>query len=139
VKQAIKNRIAEMKAVYQTGMGSDDVIGLEKTLRQIDIAEKTIKGAKSELNKKRSSLQNLVIDRRKTLAIHELKILILQRIHNLIIDVARGYFQNQLKVTINLYEKLLDKYFISLETITGKQELAYSSVEVYLRVLGYKN
>jgi len=139
VKQAIKNRIAEMKAVYQTGMGSDDVIGLEKTLKQIDVAEKTIKGAKSELNKKRSGLQNLVIDRRKTLAIHELKILILQRIHNLIIDVARGYFQNQLKVTINLFEKLLDKYFISLETITGKQELAYSSVEVYLRVLGYKN
>lgn len=139
VKQAIRNRIAEMKAVYQTGMGSDDVIGLEKTLKQIDVAEKTIKGAKSELNKKRSGLQNLVIDRRKTLAIHELKILILQRIHNLIIDVARGYFQNQLKVTINLFEKLLDKYFISLETITGKQELAYSSVEVYLRVLGYKN
>ncbi|MEW6651666.1 MAG: type I restriction-modification system subunit M, partial [Chloroflexota bacterium] len=42
VKQAIKNRIAEMKAVYQTGMGSDDVIGLEKTLKQIDVAEKTI-------------------------------------------------------------------------------------------------
>ena len=139
VKQAIKNRIAEVKAAYQTEMVSNDVIGLEQSLNQIDKAEKLIKGVKSEINKKRSGLQNLVTDRRKSLATNELKSLILQRIHNLIVNVARGYFQNQLKITIYIFENFLDKYFTSLEIITGKQEQAYSALDVYLRALGYKN
>jgi type I restriction enzyme M protein len=139
VKQAIKNRIAEVKAAYQTEMVSNDVIGLEKSLNQIDKAEKLIKGVKSEINKKRSGLQNLVTDRHKNLATNELKSLILQRIHNLIDNVARGYFQNQLKITSCMLENFLDKYFTSLEKITGKQEQVYSALEVYLRTLGYKN
>jgi len=139
VKQAIKNQIAEVKAAYQIGIVSNDVISLEKSLNQIDKAEKSIKGVKSEINKKRSGLQNLVTDRRKNLATNELKSLILQRIYNLIVNVARGYFQHQLKITICIFENFLDKYFTSLEIITGKQEQAYSALDVYLRALGYKN
>jgi len=139
VKQAIKNRIAEVKAVYQTGIVLNDVINLENSLNQIDKAEKSIKGVKSEINKKRSGLQNSVTNLRENLATNQLKSLILQRIHDLIITVARGYFQNQLKITIYLFEKLLDKYFTSLEIIIGKQEQAYSALDVYLRALGYKN
>ena len=139
VKQAIKNRIAEVKAAYQIGIVSNDVISLEKSLNQLDKAEKSIKGVKSEINRKKSGLQNLVTDRRKNLATNEPKSLILQRIHNVIVNVARGYFQNQLKITIYIFENFLDKYFTSLEIITGKQEQAYSTLDVYLRTLGYKN
>lgn len=139
VKQAIKNRIAEVKAAYQIGIVSNNVISLEKSLNQIEKAEKSIKGLKSQINKKRSGLQNLVTDRRKNLATNELKSLILQRIHNLIVNVAKGYFQNQLKITIYIFENFLEKYFTSLEIITGKQEQAYSALDVYLRALGYKN
>jgi hypothetical protein len=38
-----------------------------------------------------------------------------------------------------MLENFLDKYFTSLEKITGKQEQAYSALDVYLRTLGYKN
>ena len=138
VKQAIKNQIAELKAIYSAGEGTPEVQSLITALEDLEAAERNLKQAKKVLTKHLTELDQQVVTRRGSITVEEAKALILIRLCNDIKEEMRNYFVTQLRRTFIILENIFEKYSRPLSQIHATRLEHQIKLEKFLKELGYE-
>jgi type I restriction enzyme M protein len=138
VKQALKTQIAELKAVYRAGDGTDKVQSMTTALEDVEAAERNLKQAKKVLTKQLAELDRQVVTRRGSITIEEAKVLILLRLCDDITEEMQGYFVSQLRKIFTVFENIYDKYSCPLSQIQAIRLERQNKLEKYIRELGYE-
>lgn len=123
---------------------------LQKAKKQLEsIKDKTDKESKSQktaLNKDIKILEYKITHAKKFLedmggiiTTEEAKELILEKLYNQINTELERYLNSEKRAMIANYENLFDKYFVSLESLKHSQEESLTTLNEYLKELGYIN
>jgi type I restriction enzyme M protein len=121
---------------------------LQKAKEQLEsIKDKTDKESKSQktaLNKDIKILEYKITHAKKFLedmggiiTTEEAKELILEKLYNQINTELERYLNSEKRAMIANYENLFDKYFVSLESLKHSQEESLTTLNEYLKELGY--
>ncbi|NPV75964.1 MAG: type I restriction-modification system subunit M [Anaerolineae bacterium] len=137
VKQAIKNRIAEIKANFKTGTKSVELSALDQILERIEKAEKELRKVQRGLILKRTGIEKLVDEKRHCMSSEESRVLYMSRLKNLIMDVLSRYLQSESAYLSNNFGKIWSKYSLSLLHIKNCHENSIIKMNQYLKDLGY--
>ncbi|MBI5933844.1 MAG: type I restriction-modification system subunit M [Chloroflexi bacterium] len=112
--------------------------------------DKELRAAKSELNKETVRLfgkldkdgnlktRGLIHEKRETLDEEEAKLLILKKLFDVVGNELVRYLKLELRVVVNIFENLFEKYFVPLNEIKSQCDRATSTLDGFLKELNYK-
>jgi len=106
-------------------------------LENIVQKEKEIKNVKSEIGRKQKELENKIDEKIESITKEEAKELLIEKFFELISNQLEKYLNAEKKELIKIFEKLWDKYHVSLEHLLKEREQEVSRLSKFLEELGY--
>jgi len=106
-------------------------------LESIVQKEKEIKNVKNEIGRKQKELENKIDVKIESITQEEAKELLLEKFFELISNQLEKYSNGEKKELIKIFEKLWDKYHVSLEHLLKEREREVSRLNKFLEELVY--
>jgi type I restriction enzyme M protein len=106
---------------------------------RIDEKDKELKKLNKELKQKQQTLEESVKQKRETLTQEEAKVLLLEKFKETIKQGLEKYINAEKKELIKVFEKLWDKYKISLKELLNERDQEVKKLNEFLKQLGYAN
>ncbi|HOK97495.1 MAG TPA: N-6 DNA methylase, partial [Candidatus Paceibacterota bacterium] len=106
--------------------------------RRIDDKDKELKKLNRELKQKQQTLEESVKQKRETLTQEEAKVLLLEKFKETIKQGLEKYINAEKKELIKVFEKLWDKYKISLKELLTERDKETEKLNEFLRMLNYE-
>ncbi|HOV08727.1 MAG TPA: type I restriction-modification system subunit M [Spirochaetota bacterium] len=106
--------------------------------RRIDEKDKELKKLNKELKQKQQTLKESVKQKRETLTQEEAKVLLLEKFKETIKQGLEKYINAEKKELIKVFEKLWDKYKISLKELLTERDKETEKLNEFLRMLNYE-
>lgn len=106
--------------------------------RRIDEKEKELKKLNKELKLKQQTLEESIKQKRETLTEEEAKVLLLEKLKETIKQGLEKYINAEKKELIRVFEKLWDKYKISLRELITERDKETEKLNEFLRMLNYE-
>jgi len=107
--------------------------------RRIDVKESKLKELNRELKQKKQTLEESVKQKRETMTEEEAKVLLLEKFKETIKQGLEKYINAEKKELIKVFEKLWDKYKISLKELLTERDQEVKKLNEFLKQLGYEN
>ena len=107
--------------------------------RRIDEKDKELKKLNKELKQKQQTLEESVKQKRETMTEEEAKVLLLEKFKETIKQGLEKYINAEKKELIKVFEKLWDKYKISLKELLNERDQEVKKLNEFLKQLGYAN
>jgi type I restriction enzyme M protein len=136
VKKHLKEQIKDLKDIA-TASAKEEMKNLEKTLKDIEAKEKELKDIKKTLKEKEKELEQKIETKRESFTEKEARELILKKLHALIAEEMHRYLNAEKKNIIRIFEKLWDKYRVSIAEITKERDEAVTKLNDFLKKLDY--
>lgn len=108
-------------------------------IRKIDEKDKELKKLNKELKQKQQTLEESVKQKRETLPEEEAKELLLEKFKETLKQGLEKYINAEKKDLIKVFEKLWDKYKISLKELLTERDQEVKKLNNFLKQLGYAN
>lgn len=108
-------------------------------IRRIDEKDKELKKINKELKQKQQTLEESVKQKRETLPEEEAKELLLEKFKETLKQGLEKYINAEKKEVIKIFEKLWDKYKISLKQLITERDKEVKKLNEFLKQLGYAN
>ncbi|NMC14385.1 MAG: hypothetical protein GYA34_16060, partial [Chloroflexi bacterium] len=138
VKHAVKAQIAILKAMNSLKHQSNDVLEMELSLQRIETVEKVYKEAKKTTNSRKEKMEDQLEKRRKTLTQEETKDLVLEKLKGMIETELRRISKSKFAGDSSVFEKLWEKYHVSLHAISDERHINSDKLNVFLKALSYE-
>jgi len=106
--------------------------------RRIDEKDKELKKLNKELKQKQQTVKESVKQKRETLTQEEAKVLLLEKFKETIKQGLEKYINAEKKELIKVFEKLWDKYKISLKELLTERDKETEKLNEFLRMLNYE-
>jgi len=106
--------------------------------RRIDDKDKELKKLNKELKQQQQTLKESVKQKRETLTQEEAKLLLLEKFKETIKQGLEKYINAEKKELIKVFEKLWDKYKISLKELLTERDKETEKLNEFLRMLNYE-
>lgn len=106
-------------------------------LENIAQKEKEFKNVKSEIGRKQKELENKIDEKIESITEEEAKELLLEKFFELISNQLEKYLNAEKKELIKIFEKLWDKYKVSLQDLKAERDEEIKKLEEFLQRLGY--
>jgi type I restriction enzyme M protein len=140
VKKYLRNQLSEMglkNAIFGKGRLKDlDPIG--KILAAIEAQEEILKSARKNLKDKAKELEQEIRAKKQIFSSAEAQKLVLQKLFDGLQKEMRRYLNAERKKIVQIFEKLWDKYQISLTEIKQERDQAVAKLNDYLENLSYR-
>ena len=107
--------------------------------RRIDEKDKELKKLNKELTQKQKTHEESIKQKRETLTEEEAKVLLLEKFKETIKQGLEKYINAEKKELIKVFEKLWDKYKISLKELLNERDQEVKKLNEFLKQLGYAN
>lgn len=107
--------------------------------RRIDEKDKELKKLNKELTQKQKTHEESIKQKRETLTEEEAKVLLLEKFKETIKQGLEKYINAEKKELIKVFEKLWDKYKISLKELLTERDQEVKKLNEFLKQLGYAN
>ncbi|MDD3375806.1 MAG: type I restriction-modification system subunit M [Candidatus Omnitrophica bacterium] len=136
----VKNYLrAQIKNLRETSTDSSlkEVKEFEKIIKDIEAKEKEVKDTKKELKDQEKTLTQKIEAKKLFFVEEEAKKLILKKLFNGIQSEMERYLNAEKKKIVSIFEKLWDKYQVSLTDITNERDVAATKLNEYLTKLNY--
>ncbi len=106
--------------------------------RRIDDKDKELKKLNRELKQKQQTVKESVKQKKETLTREEAKVLLLEKFKETIKQGLEKYINAEKKELIKVFEKLWDKYKISLKELLTERDKETEKLNEFLRMLNYE-
>ena len=136
VKTYLKEQIKDLVELDNDSFKSQ-ITELDRTLKNIEVKEKELRGAIRELKRIENNLEQKVGAKKQSFTEDVAKELILQKFFDEINGQLYHYLNAEKKKVIRIFEKLRDKYQIPLDEITGNRDESVGKLFIHLKELGY--
>lgn len=136
VKKYLKEQIKNLKEIA-TASAKEEMKSLEKTLSDIETKEKELKAVKKTLKGKEKELGQKIEAKRESFTETEARELILKKLHDVIAEEMHRYLNAEKKKIVGIFEKLWDKYRVSMAEITKERDEAAGRLDDFLKKIGY--
>ncbi len=134
VKDFLKNLIKELK---DNPLAKKEVTKYEELLSLINSKEKELKREKKKLKEEEKQLQEKIIKKLETLTEDEIKDLLTDKFYKVAYKYLHNYLDSEKKELINYFEKLWDKYIVSLYDLDMDRNKELEKLNIFLKELGY--
>jgi len=114
-----------------------EAVKWESLIKKIEEKEKKLKKIKKDLKTKEQELEEKVKQKRESLTEEEAKELLLEKFYDLIREQLTKYLNAEKKELIKIFEKLWDKYSVSLEQLKKERDEEVRKLDEFLVKLGY--
>jgi len=136
VKEFLKDLVKDLKS-KDSEAARREARKWEDLLENIVQKEKEIKNVKSEIGRKQKELENKIDEKIESITKEEAKELLIEKFFELISNQLEKYLNAEKKELIKIFEKLWDKYHVSLEHLLKEREQEVSRLSKFLEELGY--
>ncbi len=138
VKEFLKETINDLLSSKQEA-AIKEAQKWQDLIRKIDEKDKELKKLNKELKQKQQTLKESVKQKRETLTEEEAKLLLLEKFKESIKQELEKYINAEKKEVIKIFEKLWDKYKISLNQLIAERDEEVKKLNEFLKQLGYIN
>ncbi len=138
VKEFLKETINDLLSSKQEA-AIKEAEKWQDLIRKIDEKDKELKKLNKELKQKQQTLKESVKQKRETLTEEEAKLLLLEKFKESIKQELEKYINAEKKEVIKIFEKLWDKYKISLNQLIAERDGEVRKLNEFLKQLGYIN
>ena len=121
VKNYLKGIVRDLRANWQES-ALKEASKWENLIRKIEGKEKELKKLRKELKTKEEGLEEKVKEKRESLNEEEAKELLLEKFYDLISQQLEKYLNAGKKELIKIFERLWDKYSVSLEQLKEERD-----------------
>ncbi|HBT48605.1 MAG TPA: type I restriction-modification system subunit M [Caldanaerobacter subterraneus] len=136
VKEFLKDLVKDLKS-KDSEAARREAKKWEDLLENIAQKEKEIKKVRSEISRKQKEIENKIDEKIESITEEEAKELLLEKFFELISNQLDKYLHAEKKELIKIFEKLWDKYHVSLEHLLKEREQEVSRLNKFLEELGY--
>ncbi|BCS81648.1 restriction endonuclease subunit S [Caldicellulosiruptor diazotrophicus] len=136
VKEFLKDLVKDLKS-KDSEAARREAKKWEDLLENIAQKEKEIKKVRSEISRKQKEIENKIDEKIESITEEEAKELLLEKFFELISNQLEKYLNAEKKELIKIFEKLWDKYHVSLEHLLKEREREVSRLNKFLEELGY--
>lgn len=136
VKKHLKDLIKDLRSGFQPS-ALKEAAKWESLLNKIEKKDKELKKLKRELREKTKELDQKVEDKRESLSEEEAKELLLEKFYETIEKQTEKYLNAEKKEVIKFFEKLWDKYKVSLNELVKERDEEVKKLNEFLERLGY--
>lgn len=136
VKKYLKEQIKDLKEIA-AATAKEETKSLEKTLKDIEIKEKELKGIKKTLKGKEKEFEQKIEAKKESFTEKEARELILKKLYDIIAEQMYRYLNAEKKKIIGIFENLWDKYRVSIGEITKERDEAAVKLNGFLKKLDY--
>lgn len=136
VKDYLKEIIKDFSSSVQS-FALEEIAKWEDLMRRIEKKEKELKEINRKLKQKEVNLENKVKQKQETLTEEEAKSLLLEKFYETIKSQLEKYLNAEKKELVKIFEKLWDKYKISLKQLIAERDEEVRKLNEFLRQLGY--
>ena len=123
VKKYLQSRIKDLQSRQASDKGRQEIKAMKKTLKEIEAKELAIKKARKSLKERQKELEQGIEAKKQNLSPEEAHRLILQKLFDILQKEMRRYLGSEKKKLIGIFEKLWDKYQVSLAEIEAERGL----------------
>lgn len=138
VKKHLKEIVKELRGSW-SGSALKESAKWENLISRIEKKEKELKRLKKKLKAKEKELEYKILNKRKTITEQEAKTLLLEKFYDLISQYLNKYLNAEKKELVKVFEKLWDKYKVSLNELTKERDVEVNKLNEFLDKLGYYN
>ncbi|GAB4111955.1 MAG: hypothetical protein Kow00103_00010 [Candidatus Caldatribacteriota bacterium] len=138
VKEFLKETINDLLSSKQEA-AIKEAKKWQDLIRRIDEKDKELKKLNRELKQKQQTLEESVKQKREKLTEEEAKLLLLEKFKETIKQGLEKYISAEKKELIKVFEKLWDKYKISLKELLTERGQEVKKLNEFLKQLGYEN
>ncbi|PBC87391.1 type I restriction enzyme M protein [Caldicellulosiruptor bescii] len=136
VKEFLKDLVKDLRS-KDSEASRREAKKWEDLLENIAQKEKEIKKVRSEISRKQKEIENKIDEKIESITEEEAKELLLVKFFELISNQLEKYLNAEKKELIKIFEKLWDKYHVSLEHLLKEREQEVSRLNKFLEELGY--
>ncbi|WP_372589484.1 type I restriction-modification system subunit M [Fervidobacterium pennivorans subsp. shakshaketiis] len=136
VKEFLKDLVKDLRS-KDSEAARREAKKWEDLLENIAQKEKEIKKVRSEISRKQKEIENKIDEKIESITEEEAKELLLEKFFELISNQLEKYLNAEKKELIKIFEKLWDKYHVSLEHLLKEREQEVSRLNKFLEELGY--
>lgn len=137
VKTALKALVKDLKETGTTN-AKKQIAEYEAILKEIDQKEKAVKAARKEYKNKEEALQKKIDAKRGDFTEAEAEKLILEMLFAALKEELDRYLKAEVKKTTAFFEKLWDKYKVSMKDLIVERDLAVKKLDEFMRGLRYE-
>jgi type I restriction enzyme M protein len=106
-------------------------------IEKIEQRDRELKKLRKTLRTKQAELEKKIEEKRHSLTEPEAKELILERFYALISEHLEKYLNAEKRELVRIFEKLWDKYKVSLKDLKKERDLKFKELDEFLTNLGY--
>ncbi|AZT89928.1 type I restriction-modification system subunit M [Caldicellulosiruptor changbaiensis] len=136
VKEFLKDLVKDLRS-KDSEAARREAKKWEDLLENIAQKEKEIKKVRSEISRKQKEIENKIDEKIESITEEEAKELLLEKFFEFISNQLEKYLNAEKKELIKIFEKLWDKYHVSLEHLLKEREQEVSRLNKFLEELGY--
>ena len=136
VKNYLKGIVKDLRSTWQE-FALKEASKWENLIRKIESKEKELKKLRKELKTKEEWLEEKVKEKRESLTEEEAKELLLEKFYDLISQQLERYLNAGKKELIKIFERLWDKYSVSLEQLKQERDEEVRKLDEFLVKVGY--
>ncbi|HOL34942.1 MAG TPA: type I restriction-modification system subunit M [bacterium] len=137
VKEFLKETINDLLSSKQEA-AIKEAQKWQDLIKKIEGKDRELKKLNRELKSKKEALENKVKKKQETLTEKEAKNLLLEKFYEIIKLHLEKYLNAEKKELIKIFEKLWDKYKISLRQLIRERDEEIKKLNKFLRVLNYE-
>jgi type I restriction enzyme M protein len=119
-------------------IGLAKVQAAEQRLARYKALEDEAKQLKSDLRATEKKKEDLVEAARAKINVDEARRVILERLHNLLIQTYEGYLRADQRACLSALENLHNKYAVTAKAIEKKRDAETAKLKAFLVELGYE-
>jgi len=138
IKKHLKDIVKELRASL-TESALKEAAKWESLISRIEKKEKELKKCRKELKDKEKELENKIRSKREALSEEDAKDLLLEKFYELIDEQLNKYLNTEKNELIKIFEKLWDKYKVSLRELTQERDEEVKKLDEFLKKLRYYN
>ncbi|MCD6213526.1 MAG: type I restriction-modification system subunit M [Candidatus Desulfofervidus sp.] len=135
-KNYLKGIVKDLRSTWQES-ALKEASRWENLIRKIESKEKELKKLRKELKTKEERLEEKVKEKRESLTEEEAKELLLEKFYDLISQQLERYLNAGKKELIKIFERLWDKYSVSLEQLKQERDEEVRKLDGFLVKVGY--
>ncbi|TCO60409.1 type I restriction-modification system subunit M [Caldanaerobacter subterraneus] len=136
VKEFLKDLVKDLRS-KDSEAARREARKWEDLLENIAQKEKEIKKVRSEIGRKQKEIENKIDEKIESITEEEAKELLLEKFFELISNQLEKYLNAEKKELIKIFEKLWDKYKVSLQDLKAERGEEIKKLEEFLQRLGY--
>jgi len=136
VKEFLKDLVKDLRS-KDSEAARREAKKWEDLLENIAQKEKEIKKVRSEISRKQKEIENKIDEKIESITEEEAKELLLEKFFELISNQLEKYLNAEKKELIKIFEKLWDKYKVSLQDLKAERDEEIKKLEEFLQRLGY--